>query len=250
MSSTRSETAYRAVVFDFFGTLTCAVTRGPRHAHVARLLGCDPGTLVDLLDRSFLARCEGRYGSPAATLRWMCDQLGTDPTDAELRAAGAARVAAVRADTRLRPESVPTLRELRRCGLRTAVVSDCGYELPAFLPCLPVAALLDTVVYSVDIGTRKPDPAMYAAACARLGVRPRECVYVGDGGSRELTGARAVGMTAVRLAAPDLSGHLAFDSEPDWDGPVIETLSEIVPLVSPDRAAAAGRGPARRVALG
>ena len=30
--------AYRAVLFDFFGTLTHAVSRGPAHAHIARTL--------------------------------------------------------------------------------------------------------------------------------------------------------------------------------------------------------------------
>ena len=32
----------RAVVFDFFGTLTRSVSRGPQHRVVARILGCDP----------------------------------------------------------------------------------------------------------------------------------------------------------------------------------------------------------------
>ncbi len=47
---------------------------------------------------------------------------------------------------------------------------------------------------------------MYETACAHLGVDPGECLYVGDGGSQELSGATAVGMTAFRLTAPDLAG--------------------------------------------
>ncbi|MEV1287144.1 HAD family hydrolase [Micromonospora sp. NPDC049679] len=222
---------YRAVLFDFFGTLTRAVTRGPHHVEIARTLGCDPGALVGVLDRSFHARARGRFGSAEETLRWVAEQAGGDPSPAALKAAAGARVEAVRADTALRGDAVATLRALRQRGLRTAVISDCTHELPLFLPRLPVAPLLDTAVYSIEVGHCKPDPAIYLAACERLGVSPERCLYVGDGGSRELTGAGAIGMTPARLAAPDLVGHLAFNADTGWSGATITSLSDAVALV-------------------
>ena len=58
--------------------------------------------------------------------------------------------------------------------------------------------LTETIVYSHEVGVRKPDPAIYLLACERLGVRPGEVVYLDD---KEIAveGARAVGMTAVRF---------------------------------------------------
>src|SRR5438046_3158146 len=122
-----------------------------------------------------------------------------------------------------------------------------GYPRPVCLPEVPtmtqcravlfdffgtltraVAPLLETCVYSIEVGVCKPDPLIYKIACSRLDVSPEECLYVGDGGSQELTGARAVGMTAIRLAAPDLAGHLRFNSEQGWTGPTARTLSEAV----------------------
>ncbi|MEJ3743225.1 HAD family hydrolase [Actinomycetes bacterium KLBMP 9797] len=223
--------AYRAVLFDFFGTLTCSVRRGPLHATVARSLGCDTTSLFAVLDQSFYARARGQFGSPEAALRWVCEQAGSRPPQPALRAAAAVRVAAVQADTTLRPDAVPTLRALRARGLRTALVSDCSYELPVFLPHLPVAPLLDATIYSVEVGQCKPAPEMYLAACERLEVRPEQCLYVGDGGSRELTGAASVGMTAVRLAAPDLAGHLVFNADHEWDGPSVPSLAAVVRLL-------------------
>jgi len=44
---------------------------------------------------------------------------------------------------------------------------------------------------------------MYRLACTGLAVTPAECLYVGDGGSGELTGAAAVGMRPVLLADDD-----------------------------------------------
>jgi len=55
--------AYRAVIFDFFGTLTRSVTRGPQHADIARNLGCDPEVVRGVLDRTFRSRARGTFGS-------------------------------------------------------------------------------------------------------------------------------------------------------------------------------------------
>lgn len=223
--------AYRAVLFDFFGTLTQSVLRGPQHADIARTLGCDPDAFVAVLDRSFYARARGLFGSAEATLRWASEQAGGQPSRGQLRAAVQARVAALWADTRLRPDAAATLRALHRRGLQTAVVSDCTYELPAFLPRLPIAPLIDARIFSVEVGRCKPDPAMYLAACWELGVSPAECLYVGDGGSRELTGAWQVGMTPVRLAAPDLADHLVFNADLDFSGISVSSLTQVLDLV-------------------
>lgn len=220
--------SYQAVLFDFFGTLTQAVQRGPAHERIARRLGCTPTEFYRALDDSFPARSIGAYGDPATALSLVAAQLGAHPSRRALAAILAERIAAVRADTRLRPGAVDVLRRLRRFGVSTALISDCGPELPVFLPSLPIAAHLDTYVLSIEVGRRKPDPTMYLTACARLDVRPEDCLYIGDGGSHELTGALAVGMTAIRLDAPDLVGHLTFRADTAFDGPSIRSLYEVL----------------------
>ena len=222
---------YRAVVFDFFGTLTRSIQRGPQHAEIARALGADPEAVRGVLDRTFRARARGRYGSAEATLRWVIEQAGGHPRTAQVRAGVPARINALKADTRLRADAVSALAAIRRRGLSTAMVSDCTHELPAFLPSLPVAPLLDVKIYSVRLGVCKPDPQIYLAACEELGVSPAECLYVGDGGSHELTGAAVVGMTPVRLTAPDLAHHLVFDADTNFCGRTVRSLTEVVSIV-------------------
>jgi putative hydrolase of the HAD superfamily len=219
---------YRAVLFDFFGTLTRAVTRGRAHQNIARWLGCDPRAFTAELNHTFLDRARGHYGPPARALRRVTDAVGARPSRSQLALAQPLRVEAVRADTQLREDAVPVLGRLRARGLRTGLISDCGPELPEYLPTLPVAPLLDTCVYSIEAGVCKPDPEIYRIACRRLAVEPAECLYIGDGGSQELSGASRVGMTAIRLAAPDLGGHLKFNGEQNWAGRSARTLTEAV----------------------
>jgi putative hydrolase of the HAD superfamily len=243
--------AFRAVLFDFFGTLTRSVRRGPQHEAIARKLGCDPEMVRTVLDRTFQSRARGAFGPAESTLRWVTAQAGGRPCRSVVQAAVPARVRALRADTVLRPDAVRTLSAIKGRGLRTAVISDCTHELPAFLPSLPVAPLLDARVFSVELGVCKPDPAIYLAACDQLGVAPEDCLYVGDGGSRELTGAAGVGMTAVRLDAPDLVDHLVFDQDAAFTGPSVTSLSDVLALL--DRGpvlAGPGARPRSRVVAG
>jgi putative hydrolase of the HAD superfamily len=222
---------YAAVVFDFFNTLTAAVHRGPHHAYIAAALGCELAAWLATLDRTFQARSAGAYGRTVDGLRRLAAEADGRPGKRQLRVAFDARVRALCADAPLRPAAVPVLRALRRRGVRVAVASDCWYELPKLLPRLPVAQYIDASVFSVEVGQTKPHAAMYLTVCDRLGVEPRQCLYVGDGGNRELSGAAATGMTAVRLAAPDLGRHLTFNAETDWSGPSIGSLAEVVTAV-------------------
>ncbi|MGK5738177.1 HAD family hydrolase [Micromonospora sp. URMC 103] len=232
---------FQAVLFDFFGTLTRSVQRGAAHRGTAQLLGCTSETLAAVLDRTFYERATGQLGNAEATMRWVCAQAGVHPSDGALREAVASRHRAVRADTRLRPDAVPTLAALRQRGLRTGVISDCTHELPAFLPDLAIAPLLDVRIFSVQVGRCKPDPELYLSACRRLGLPPRACLYVGDGGSQELTGAEQAGLTAARLAAPDLVEHMVFNADVAWTGPVLGSLRQVLDLVDAGIAAAGHR---------
>jgi putative hydrolase of the HAD superfamily len=221
----------RAVLFDYFGTLTRAVRRGPAHQRMARRLGCDPDEWLDLMEKTYYLRASGRLGEPAEVLHDLARLLGGRPSRGAVRRVCSERISAVGADGPLRPESVPVLQALCAGGLRTAVVSDCWYELPALLPSLPVHPLLDAHVFSIEVGRCKPHPSMYLTACERLGVAPHECLYIGDGGSEELSGAMRLGLRAVRLAAPDLVDHLVFRRDEAFAGLSIASLTEVVPLV-------------------
>ncbi|MCY3814273.1 MAG: HAD-IA family hydrolase [Gammaproteobacteria bacterium] len=61
-----------------------------------------------------------------------------------------------------------------------------------------VMAQFDIVVESSVEGVRKPNPRIYQIACERLGVRPKEAVFLDDLGIN-LKPARAMGMTTIKV---------------------------------------------------
>ncbi|MGH3736684.1 MAG: HAD family hydrolase [Micromonosporaceae bacterium] len=235
MSRARTPRGVRAVLFDLAGTLTTAISsvqRNTAHQRVADALGVAPDAYLEVLLGSYFDRASGRRGTMEQTMRWVARCTGANPTESQLIHACALRRAAERAHLRPRGEAVRVLAGLRSLGVRTAVVSDCTHEVPTAWPMFPLAPYVDAPVFSIEVGACKPDQQMYATACRRLGVPPERCLYVGDGGSRELTGARQAGMTAIRLVAEDSARHAALRTESGWDGPVIRSLTEVLSMVA------------------
>jgi HAD superfamily hydrolase (TIGR01509 family) len=78
------------------------------------------------------------------------------------------------------PDAEPTLRALRERGIRTAAVSNVGFDLRPVLAGLGLLEHLDAVVLSFEVGAVKPAPAIFAAACAAVEVEPARALMVGD----------------------------------------------------------------------
>jgi putative hydrolase of the HAD superfamily len=225
-------TGKSAVIFDFYSTLTPPSGDAVWADHttaVAEVLGVDPAALGAALGRSFPERMSGALGDATQTMRTLADRLGARPSAEQIGAAVELRQRLQHSLFELRPEALGVLRALRAAGLRTGLVSDCTWELPTSWPSLPVSALIDAPVFSCVEGTRKPDPRLFRTVADRLGVDPADCLYVGDGGGRELTGASAVGMTAVLLAGADWHPTGAIERESDWIGARIASLTELPP---------------------
>lgn len=64
-----------------------------------------------------------------------------------------------------------------------------------------VLALFDDVIESSKIGARKPEPRFFELACGRLGIEPRQAVYLDDLGAN-LKPARAMGMRTIKVDDP------------------------------------------------
>ena len=89
------------------------------------------------------------------------------------------------------PSLAPVVTRARAAGVLTAVVSNAdGPPRPG------LSDLTDVTVLSGETGLRKPDPAIFALAAARLGVLPQHCVFVDDLAAN-VRGAVAAGMVGV-----------------------------------------------------
>jgi FMN phosphatase YigB (HAD superfamily) len=110
------------------------------------------------------------------------------------------------------------LHSLRDRGLRTGLVAnawpDPGRILRADAQALGLAALLDVLVFSDEVGVRKPSPEIFLHACHGLGVEPEAVLFVGDDLERDVQGAAGVGMRTVQAVWFRADDN--FEIEPDF----------------------------------
>jgi len=95
----------------------------------------------------------------------------------------------------------PVLEELRRAGLRLAVVSNGIRDLTEFVAHHGLD--VDAIVDSRSHGRVKPHPTIFQNALDQLGVDAAEAVMVGDSLEEDVEGARALGMRAVLIDRTD-----------------------------------------------
>lgn len=105
---------------------------------------------------------------------------------------------------RLYDDSIPVLEELRSKGYRTAIVSNTPWGSPGDIWRGEVrrhrlGGKTDLTVFCTDAGWRKPARQIFDYALEKLGLRPEDCLFVGDDPRWDIAGPRAIGMGAILL---------------------------------------------------
>ena len=65
-----------------------------------------------------------------------------------------------------------------------------------------VMEIFEVVIESSKVGIRKPDPEIYKLACQKLGVDPKDAVYLDDLGIN-CKPAHQLGMKAIKVVKPE-----------------------------------------------
>ncbi len=100
------------------------------------------------------------------------------------------------------------VRRARRT-MPVSVLSNATSRLHEDLRFLGIHDEFDLVLSSADLGVAKPDPRVFALACARIGRQPQECLFVDDQAAN-VDSATAAGLIAHRFHdAAELSSRLA-----------------------------------------
>jgi putative hydrolase of the HAD superfamily len=152
---------------------------------------------------------------PAFTARWRERMLGPAPTDDRPYAEVLGELGIADPDAFIDAEhevwrpahavlasAQALLDALRTRGIRTGVVAnswpDPARVLRRDAEAFGLADRLDVLVFSEEVGVRKPDPGIFLHACHRLGIEPFATMFVGDRLETDVQGAANVGMTTVQ----------------------------------------------------
>ena len=152
-----------------------------------------------LLEKS-RQRLTGHWKDPFVFIEKMTHAIDPSIPDALIRAAVVNRVDRFASAMRGIPgETTAVLKQLKNRGKKLGLISNADVTEVAAWDYSPIAHLFTGTVFSCAVGCVKPEHEIYKICLAQLGVLARDCVYVGDGGSDELKGAKSLGMSTVMI---------------------------------------------------
>lgn len=186
-----------AVLVDLYDTLVHKSPGGEFYRAVPRALGIEPIRWLAGYRRWGRAAMTGAVPDLVTRVLLACRDVGAPRTRAVVVAAVNAQLPLFYRDIRVDPDAPELLTCLRAAGIRVAVVSNAASYSAPVLDTVGLRDWVDAVVLSCAVGALKPDPVIYRAALAELAVSAAGAVFVGDGGDREMAGARAVGLRTV-----------------------------------------------------
>jgi len=199
-------TTFRAVLFDWRGTLVTTLSEQEWVGEALARLGRDRGRVDDVVAAIAAAngpedRLDGPGVDSDADLhrRTYRDVLADAGLDDDLADA----LYAVESDlslNRFADDVGDTFLALRGRGLRIGVLSDLHVDVRPAFRAAGLDALVDAVTVSVEQGCQKPDPRVFTAAVSALGVAPADVLMVGDRAAKD-GAAVDLGITTLLLPA-------------------------------------------------
>jgi len=116
------------------------------------------------------------------------------------------------------------LDRLSAAGLRASVISNADGRVSQQLDALDYLRYFEQVFDSRVVGYEKPDVRLFQHALQALGLRPEQCLFVGDVYYIDVLGANRAGIAAVHL---DPYGLYA-----DWEGCRIPSIAALPDLLA------------------
>jgi putative hydrolase of the HAD superfamily len=201
---------HRAVIFDLGGV----VLGSPLHAIAAyeREAGIPAGFINRVVVATGAGGAWSRLERGELTLEAFLPAFARDCAAAGETIDARALMIRVSGVIEPRPAMLEAIRRIRARGLRAAALTNNWVHEERDSEA--IRQHFDVFVESSVEGVRKPDPRIFALACARLEVAPTEAVFLDDIGTN-LKAARALGMTTIKVVEPDaaiaeLEGVLGF----------------------------------------
>ena len=96
--------------------------------------------------------------------------------------------------------AVETLKEFKEMGYYIGMISDNDNEiLHRILEAKGIKGLFQHIVTSEDVGAGKPNRIIFERALALSGLKPEECIYIGNSYFHDVEGAKNAGMLPLHF---------------------------------------------------
>ncbi len=188
----------KAVIFDLFHTLTALESTWSNGPMTSEILGVSKEDWNEQLLEKSRERLTGQEKNPFVIIKTMAHAINPDIPIERIQKALQNRISRFEgAIVNVPKNTTDTLKILKSSDKKIGLISNADiFEISGWKKS-PIKDYFDSVVFSYDVGLVKPDKEIYEYCLKELNEKPENAVFVGDGGSNELYGAKQAGMSTI-----------------------------------------------------
>ncbi|MDA3886804.1 MAG: HAD-IA family hydrolase [Candidatus Delongbacteria bacterium] len=228
LSDLSDKTTY---VFDFFHTLTDHESKRGNRPWTSDFLGIDREVWGEHLQFFSEDRLKGTITYAFDFMKLLVMRIDPTISDDKIREALVFRQKRFDYSVINIPSYViETLKALKSKGKKLGLITNADYmELAAWDKC-PIADLFDVSIHSFRVGMMKPEKEIYELCLKELNSCPEESVFVADGGSNELIGARECRLTTIMVEGivSEFMSKDKISKRKEYAEYVVDTIADIL----------------------
>jgi HAD superfamily hydrolase (TIGR01549 family) len=238
---------YKAIFFDFGGTLMCAESDNVAHLHMMKdviqryNLSVSPEDMVTkynsylftkemtLLDtdpeeKSFTPLRE----STKKAFRGVLREYNIQPSKEDFHWFSKSFFENHIKYIKLFPETLLILRELKKINLHVGIISDIDNDFQDIqFKVFGISEIFDSITTSEEVQSYKPESKIFQVALNKARCRGEESIIIGDSYKKDIVGGKNMGMTTIWINK--FSQNNSDNDKADF---IVKDLKEISPILS------------------
>ena len=237
---------YKAIFFDFGGTLMCAESDNVAHSHMMKEviqkynLPTSPEDMVtkynsflftkemtlrdtDPEEKSFTPLRE----STKKAFKGVLEEYDIQPSKEDFQWFSKSFFENHKKYIKLFPETLLILQELKNTDLHLGIISDIDNDFQEFqFKVFGISEMFDSITTSEEVQIYKPKEKIFQIALNKAGCQGEESIIVGDSYKKDIVGGKNMGMTTIWINK--FSGDDADMDKADF---VVKHLKEVSPIL-------------------
>jgi len=237
---------YKAIFFDFGGTLMCAESDHVAHSHMMKEviqrynLSASPEDMVTKYNSHLFtkemtlrdANPEEKSFTPLRestkkAFRGVLGEYNIQPSKEDFQWFSKSFFKNHKKYIKLFPETLLILRELKKTNLHMGIISDIDNDFQDFqFKVFGISKIFDSITTSEEVQSYKPEPKIFQVALNKAGCQGKKSIIIGDSYKKDIIGGKNMGMTTIWINK--FSGNDTDNDKADF---VVKDLKEISPIL-------------------
>jgi putative hydrolase of the HAD superfamily len=221
----------KVILFDLFQTLVSLNTPEIMNIQTFEILGIKKEDWENELFDGSRERLTGKIKDPVQIITSIAHAINPEiKLDLIIKATSNRLLKFEKALVNVSENTINTLKTLKSMDKKLGLISNADFTEMSGWNKSPLNNLFDSVVFSCEVGYAKPDKEIYKYSLNELHVSIEDAVFVGDGASNELYGAKQIGLSTIMITQyiKDIFSENEIKSRKIHADYVIDNINELV----------------------